>query len=58
MLKAKSLEAEYEAKLEFPIGRGDVKQKPSVGEYGYFLKLRIIHVESVNMYRIYRCNAS
>ena len=33
------LEAMYENKLEFPRGVGGAKQKPSVGEYGYFLEL-------------------
>jgi len=31
VLKAKILEAKYEAKVEFPGGRGDAKQKPSMG---------------------------
>ena len=39
VLKAKFLEEMYETKLEFPAGRGGAKQKPSVGEYGYFLEL-------------------
>ena len=43
VLKAKILEAKYEAKLDFPGGRG-AKQKPSVGggeggKYGYLLGL-------------------
>ena len=41
VLKVKSLEAKYEAKLEFPGGRGVQNKKPSVGEYGYFLELDI-----------------
>ena len=40
VLKAKILEAKYEAKLEFlGGGRGVQNKKPSVGEYGYFLEL-------------------
>ena len=40
VLKPKRLEEKYEAKLEFPWGRGGAKlKKPSVGEYGYFLEL-------------------
>ena len=41
VLNVKILEAKYEAKLEFSGGgeRGGAKQKPSVGEYGYFLEL-------------------
>ena len=31
VLRAKCLEAMYEDKPEFPGGRGDAKQKPSVG---------------------------
>ena len=31
----------YENELEFLGGRGDAKQKPSVGEYGYYLELHI-----------------
>jgi len=40
VIKANILEAKYEAKLEF-LGGGDAKQKPSLGEYGYFLELHI-----------------
>ena len=40
VLKAKFLEAKYEAKLKFPGGRRDAKQKNLPwGEYGYFLEL-------------------
>ena len=42
VLKANILEAKYEAKLEFSRsggGGGGVKQKPSMGENGYFLEL-------------------
>ena len=39
VLKVKILEAKYEAKLEFPGGRGMQNKKPSVGENGYFLEL-------------------
>ena len=40
VLKAKILEAKYEAKLEFlGGGRGVQNKRPSVGEYGYFLEL-------------------
>ena len=43
VLKAKFLEAMYENKLEFPVGRGDAKQKSlPCWEYGYFLKLHIL----------------
>ena len=39
-LKVKILEAKYEAKLEFPGGKGGVKQKNLPwGEYRYLLKL-------------------
>ena len=45
VLKAKILEAKYEAKLEFPGGRGGAKQKTfRAGEYGYFLELHILRV--------------
>jgi len=40
-LKAKMLEAKYEAKLEFLGGRGGTKQNLPWGEYGYFLELHI-----------------
>ena len=33
-------EAKYETKLEFPRERG-CKEKPCMGEYGYFLELHI-----------------
>ena len=40
ILKAKLLEEKYENKLEFPAGtRGYKTQRPSIGEYGYFLEL-------------------
>ena len=39
VLKAKLLEEKYEANLEFPGEYGGAKQKPSIGEYGYFLEL-------------------
>ena len=40
VLKAKILEAKYEAKLEFPGGKGGRKTKNLLwGEYGYFLEL-------------------
>ena len=41
VLKATILDAKYEAKLEFPGGRGrGAKQKNLLwGEYGYFLEL-------------------
>ena len=40
VLKAKILEAKYEAKLEFPGGTGGAKQKNLPwGEYGYSLEL-------------------
>ena len=39
-LKAKLLEGQYEAKLEFPGGCGGAKQKNLLWrEYGYFLEL-------------------
>ena len=45
VFKAKILETKYEAKLEYPGGKGGggAKQKPSMGgrEYGYFLELHI-----------------
>ena len=46
VLKAKILEAKYEAKLEFPGGMGVQNKKPSVckGEYGYFLELHNIKI--------------
>ena len=50
VLKVKFLEAKYQAKLEFPRGRGDAKQKTfhgGGGGYGYFLKL---HNHSDNNY--------
>ena len=38
VLRAKILEAKYEAKLEFPAGRwGMQNKKPSMGEFGCFL---------------------
>ena len=40
-LNVKILEAKYEAKLEFPGGTGDARQKPFMGVYGYFLELHI-----------------
>ena len=36
ILKVKFLEAKYEAKLEFPGGRGCINKKPSVGEVWIF----------------------
>ena len=39
VLKANILEAKYVAKLEFFWGGEGAKQKPSMGEYGYFLEL-------------------
>ena len=41
VLKVKILEAKYEAKLEFPWGRGVQNKTPSVGGilYGYLLEL-------------------
>ena len=43
-LEAKILEAKYEAKLEFPEGRGGGVQNKNLpwGEYGYFLELHNI----------------
>ena len=42
-LKAKLLEGQYEAKLEFPGGCGGAKQiNLPWGEYGYFLELHIL----------------
>ena len=39
VLKVKILEIKYEAKLEFPGGRGMQNKKPSVWEYEYFVGL-------------------
>ena len=39
VLKAEFLEVMYENIPEFPGGKGDAKQKPFRGEYGYFMKL-------------------
>ena len=44
ILKAKILEAKYEAKLEYFLGKGEGKCRKKnfpLGEYGYFLELRI-----------------
>ena len=42
VLKVKILEAKYEAKLEFPGGRGSAKKKkPSVGGVWIFMELHI-----------------
>jgi len=46
VLKAKILQAKYEAKLE-SLDRGCITEKPSVGEKRYFLILHIIHVMSI-----------
>ena len=44
-LKAKCLEAKYEAKLESFEGRGGVKNKNLSWEgYGYFLELHILNL--------------
>ena len=44
VLKAKVLEAKYEAKLEFPGGRGCKNKKTFLsGKYGYFLELHNKH---------------
>ena len=43
MLKVKILEAKYEAKLEFPRGRGVQNKNLPWGEYGYFLELHIMN---------------
>ena len=43
-LRVKILEAKYEAKLEFPEGRGEGAKQENLrlwGEYGYFLELNI-----------------
>ena len=48
VLKAKILEAKYEAKLEFPVGRGSAKQKIyRGGEYGYFMELHIARMKEM-----------
>ena len=48
ILEGKILEAEYEAKLEFPGGRGFAKQKNLLwGEYGYFLELHDIYFKLI-----------
>ena len=41
VLKAKFLEEMYENRMGFPGGRGEggAKQKPSLGQYRYFLEL-------------------
>ena len=39
VLKAKILEAKYEANLEFPGGMGVKNKQPPKGGYGYFLEL-------------------
>ena len=39
VLNVKILEAKYEAKLEFPGGRGVLNKAPAMGEDGYFLEL-------------------
>ena len=46
VLKAKILQAKYEAKLESLDG-GCITEKPSVGEKRSFLILHIIHVMSI-----------
>ena len=43
VLKAKTLEAKYEAKLEFLGGEGVQNKNLPWGEYGYFLELHIAH---------------
>ena len=50
VLKGKIFEAKYEAKLEFPRGRGGgckIKNLPW-GEYGYFLELYITSKSPAN----------
>ena len=42
VLKAKILGAKYEAKLEFPGGRGCKTKNPPWGECRYFLELHIV----------------
>ena len=40
-LKGKIFNGKYKAKLEIPEGGGGTNQKPSLGEYGYFLEQHI-----------------
>ena len=56
VFKAKMLEAKYEDKLEFPVGRGEgEKERPSMGGVclGYFLALHICRVNFAKEWSFY-----
>ena len=54
VLKARILEAKYEAEPEFPEGMGAAKQKTFCeGKYGYFLELRNLRLFLV--IHFYKC---